>query len=364
MATDRAANTPAVEIDGAHGEGGGQLVRTAVGVAAATGVAVRIVNIRARRRVPGLAAQHVAAVLAVARLCNAEFEGVQLRSTALSFRPRRLHGGEFEAEVGTAGSISLVLQALLPAAVASGERVVATIRGGTDVRMAPPLDYIRLVLLPLLQRMGVRAQVDVERRGYYPKGGGAVRFALEPAGGLCAFDVGDRGPVERVEAHAHVAHLPGHIAERMVQAAQAELAAGVPFQASVEVCSADAAAGPGGAILLRALAAQTVLGAAQVAERGVPAEELGRTAARMLLSDLQAAATLDVHAADQLPVFLALAGGNSLFRTSRISSHAATAMWLLEQLTRARFEVEPARPGVSVRVHPGVLRPCGRPHHG
>jgi RNA 3'-phosphate cyclase len=341
-----------VEIDGAHGEGGGQLVRMAVAVAAARGVPVRIVNIRARRRLPGLAAQHAAAVHAVAALCDAQCEGVDLRSTVLSFRPRSLHGGEFDIDVGTAGSIALVLQAMLPAAVASGEGVVVTIRGGTDVRAAPPVDYLRLVLLPLLEGMGVQAELSIGRRGYYPKGGGEVRLALQPTSRLRPFAVDEVGPVDRIEAHVHVAHLPRQIAERMERAARAELPLAVPVDARVEVCSPELASGPGGAIVLRALAARTVLGAAQVAQRGVPAEQLGQEAARMLTRDLQGGATLDVHAADQLPVFLALADGPSLFRASQLSSHAATAMWLLERLTAARFRVDPAPPGVLVHAHP------------
>jgi RNA 3'-phosphate cyclase len=341
-----------IEIDGAHGEGGGQLVRTAVGVAAAKGVPVRVVNIRARRRVPGLAAQHAAAVRAVAGLCDAQCEGVDLRSTVITFRPRSLHGGEFDIDVGTAGSIALVLQAMLPAAVASGERVLVTIRGGTDVRAAPPLDYLRLVLLPLLQGMGVQAELSIRRRGYYPKGGGEVRLALQPASRLRPFVVDEAGPVDRIEAYAHVAHLPLQIAERMERAARAELPPGLRVDARVDVCNPELASGPGGAIVLAALAARTVLGAAQVAERGVPAEQLGQAAARMLTRDLLGAATLDIHAADQLPVFLALADGPSLFRASQLSSHAATAIWLLERLTSARFGVEAAPPGVLVHAHP------------
>ncbi len=268
-------------------------------VAAASGVPVRIVNIRARRRVPGLAAQHAAAVHAVAALCDAQCEGVDLRSTVLSFRPRRSHGGEFDIDVGTAGSIALVLQAMLPAAVATGERVVVTIRGGTDVRAAPPVDYVRLVLLPLLEGMGVDAELSIVRCGYYPKGGGEVRLALQPTSRLRPFAVEEAGPVERIEALVHVARLPRQIAERMERAARADLPPGMPVDARVEVCSPELASGPGGAIVLRALADRP-----------------------------------------------------SVFRASQLSSHAATAMWLLERLTAARFLVQPAPPGVLVHARP------------
>lgn len=343
-----------VEIDGAQGEGGGQLVRTAVAVAAVTGVPIRVTQVRAKRRVPGLAAQHAAAVRAVAALCDAQIEGVEVGSTTLTFRPQRLRGGEFEVDVGTAGSIPLVVQAMLPAAVGAGRAVVMTIRGGTDVRAAPPIDYLRLVLLPLLARMGVRAELSIARRGYYPRGGGEVRLVVPPVARLLPFVALERGPVQRVEIHAHVAHLPREIAERMQSAARAALPSGLGVQASVEVCAPALALGAGGAIVLCAPAQHTTLGAAQVAERGVPAERLGTAAALALKRDLDAAATLDVHAADQMLVYLALADGPSAFRAVELSSHAATAIWLLEKLTPARFSVTPAHPGVLVRARPGV----------
>lgn len=342
-----------VEIDGAHGEGGGQLVRMAVAVSAVTGTPVRVSDIRAKRRVPGLAAQHAAAVRAVAALCDAECEGVQPRSTVITFRPRRLHGGEFEVDIGTAGSIALVLQAMLPAAVATGQRVAVTIRGGTDVRAAPPIDYVRMVLLPLLERMGVHVELTLARRGYVPKGGGEVRLALPPVMRLLPLVLEERGLVERIEAHAHVAHLPRQIAERMAGAARAALPPGLAVEAEVEVCAPDLALGPGGAIVLRALTAHTTLGAAQVAQRGVPAERLGQAAAQSLARDLDAGATLDIHAADQMLVFLAMAGAPCAFRAAALGSHARTAIWLLERLTPARFSVEAAPPGVLVRVRPG-----------
>ena len=341
-----------VDIDGAHGEGGGQLVRMAVAIAAVTGVPVHIERIRAKRRRPGLAAQHAAAVRAVAALCDADCQGVEAGSGSLTFRPRRLHGGEFHVDVGTAGSIALVLQALLPAAVCSGQRVDVTLRGGTDVPLAPPMDYVRWVLLPLLAMLGVQAELSIGRRGYYPRGGGEVRLVLPPVERLMPFAVAERGAVAQIEAHAHVAHLPRHVAERMVAAARATLPPDLPLRAEVQECAPELAAGPGGSIVLCARSVRTTLGAAQVAERGVPAERLGQAAAQSLRRDLDAQATLDVHAADQMLVFLALASGPSSFRAAALDSHAHTVMWLLELLTTARFSVTPAAAGVLVRVLP------------
>ena len=168
------------EIDGSYGEGGGQLLRTSVVLAAITGLPVHMYNIRAKRSNPGLAPQHLTAVKAVAALCNAQTEGVEVKSQEIIFRPGPLRGGEYDFPVGTAGSVTLVLQAALPAAMACGEKLRMRISGGTDVRAAPPLDYFRYVLLPLVYSMGARAKIEVLLRGYYPRGGGKVVVDVEP----------------------------------------------------------------------------------------------------------------------------------------------------------------------------------------
>ena len=339
-------------VDGSHGEGGGQLLRTAVAIAALRGVAVRLINVRARRSKPGLAPQHVAAVRAVASLCGARCEGVELRSTAVVFEPGQLRGGDFFVDVGTAGSATLILQAMLPVLVASSHRTRVTIRGGTDVRAAPPADYLRLVLLPLLAKMGARIELSLMRRGYYPKGGGELRVEVEPVPALVPFVVEEPGPVERIEIHTHVSQLAFEIAQRMSEAARRHLPRELPLEQVTGAGAPSPSLGPGGAVLVRALTARTVLGAALAAERGIRAEQLGHEVAQALMHELEARSTLDLHAADQMLTFLALARGGSAFHSSELTSHAATTMWLLEELGGARFCVERANQGVRVIVQP------------
>lgn len=339
-------------VDGSYGEGGGQLVRTAVAIAAVRGIAIRVINVRARRSKPGLAPQHVAAVRAVASLCGAHCQGVEPRSTAIVFEPGELRGGEFLVDVSTAGSATLVLQAMLPVLLASPHRAHVTVRGGTDVRAAPPADYLRLVLLPLLAKMGAHIDLLLVRRGYYPKGGGEVQLKIEPAPRLRPFVVEDPGPVERIEIHAHVTQLAPEIAQRMSETARRYLPRELHVDLATEVCAPGRSFGPGGSILVRALTARTVLGAARVAERGIRAEELGHAAAEALTRELDAGATLDTHATDQMLTFLALAGGRSAFHSREMTSHALTTIWLLEQLGGAQFSVEPAPQGVRVLVMP------------
>jgi RNA 3'-terminal phosphate cyclase (ATP) len=347
-----------LEIDGSHGEGGGQLLRLAVALSAVTGRAIALRNVRAARRNPGLAPQHLTAVGAVASLCDAAVDGLELRSRTLRFVPGACRGGDHRFDVGTAGSITLALQALLPVMVAARRRVAVSIVGGTDVRQAPCADYVGHVLLPLLARMGIASRLDVVRRGYYPRGGGELRLALEPCEPR-PLHLDARGSLVAIQGHAHVANLPEHIATRMRDAACARLAAATAVAPSITtaVLDASSAQGQGGAIVLWAETTTTILGAGCVAERGVRAETLGMAAGGELAADLAAGATVDRHAADQLLVFLALAGGGT-YRARMLTGHMATAMWLIEQLLPVTFTVEPRGSLTRVGVTPrGGARP-------
>ena len=327
-----------LEIDGAYGEGGGQLVRTAVALAALTGRPLRLANVRAKRAKPGLAAQHLAAVRAVGALCEASCEGLELGATAFTFVPRSPpRGGERRVDVGTAGSVTLVLQALLPVLLAAEGASRVVVSGGTDVRQAPPWDYFCGVLLPLLARMGVRVRASIARRGYYPRGGGEV--SIEAAPGIpkaLSFEGSTAG--WEIAGEAHVANLPLSIAGRMRDAALAAL--GSDARIATRLLARDEAIGAGGAIVLRAESEAGLLGAARVAERGVRAETLGESAGTELAADLAAGAMLDTHAADQILVYLAMAGGRSSFTTRAVTSHARTAMWLIPQFLPVSFAVE------------------------
>jgi RNA 3'-phosphate cyclase len=339
-----------LEIDGSRGEGGGQLVRTAVALAAVTGTAIRIRDVRARRDRPGLAPQHLTAVNAVAALCGARCEGLALQSQAFEFHPGPLRAGEHAFDVGTAGSLTLVLQALLPAMIRAPGPCRVRLTGGTDVRAAPPIDYFRRVLVPLLARMGIAVDCRVARRGYYPRGGGEVEVATAPAR-LRPIALDAPGRVVKIGGLAHAGNLPAHIPERMRASALARLGpTRAPVGVEARVLDGNEAFGQGGAIVLWAERANTVLGAGRVAERGVRAEALGESAAAELAADLDAGAALDVHAADQLLVYLALAGGESTYTAREVSLHAETAMWLIGRFLPVRFEVARAGTVAEVRV--------------
>jgi RNA 3'-phosphate cyclase len=328
-----------LDIDGSYGTGGGQLVRNAVALAALSGTAVRIRSIRAKRGKPGLAPQHLTAVRAVGEICGARIDGLAPRSTEIAFDPGPVRAGRFAFDVGTAGSVTLVLQALLPLMVAAGAEYHVEVAGGTDVRAAPPLDYLREVLLPLVARMGAEVRLATRRRGYFPRGGGMVEVSVAPRA-LRPLRLDAPGRLLGVDGLAHVAHLPAHIAERMRTSALGRLGSrAVPAACDTAILQGEEAIGQGGALVMWARCEHTVLGAGRVAERGLRSEALGEAVGAELAADLDAQASLDVHAADQILIYAALAGGESSFATRELTEHARTAMWLTEKLLPVRFAI-------------------------
>src|SRR5207245_1854322 len=323
-----------IDSDGAHGEGGGQLVRMAVALSALTATPVRVVRIRAGRPGPGLASQHVTALHAVAELCSGELKGVDVGSSTIEFRPGTIAAGRYAFDVGTAGSVTLVLQAVLPVACSASDAVRLHLVGGTDVRWSPPIDYFARVFLPLLRRLGGHIDIEVQRRGYYPRGGGIAEAVVQPTRAWSPIEPSEPGPVRRVRGLAHAAVRRRHgfrdvkIEQRMYRG--------------------DEAIGQGGALVAWAETEFALLGADSLAERGKPSDRIGEQVAAALRADLDSGAFLDVHAADQLLIYLARATGPSQFRVREISGHMETMMWLLPQFLSGRFGV--ARDGAGWRL--------------
>ena len=344
-----------IEIDGSYGEGGGQLLRTAAALSAIAHKSVTVSRIRAGRPNPGLAAQHVTAIRALAELASAEVEGLEPGSPRITFRPGDLVGGDHALDVGTAGSVTLVLQACLPVAFASSASTHLRVVGGTDVRWSPPLDAFARVFLPWVRRLGGQADLLSHRRGYYPRGGGEVEVVAQPTASWSPIRLTEPGAVERVRGIAHVSNLPEDIPKRMKHAALRRLH-GVP-DAKIEerVYPSEDAVGQGGALVLWAERGHTLLGADCLAERGKPSERVGEEAAAALEAEIQSGATVDLHTADQIVVYLALSAEPSTFLVRDVSGHLRTMAWLLPQflersvdfqsvgdLTRVRVATKPA----------------------
>jgi RNA 3'-terminal phosphate cyclase (ATP) len=315
-----------VTLDGSLGEGGGQILRTAVGLSLATATPVRIINIRARRKRPGLLRQHLTAVNAAARIGRAEVHGAALGSRELTFHPGEVVPGEYHFAVGTAGSAMLVLQAVLPALLGAPGSTSLTLEGGTHNPMAPPYDFLEKAFLPLIGRMGAAVTGRLERHGFYPAGGGRARFTVQPAT-LRRLDLLERGELRDRRARALVANLPRSIAERELKVVRDRLSWKKDSSQAVEVESA----GPGNALLLEVASEQVTEVFTSFGERGVRAEEVARRAAREARRYLETPVAVGEHLADQLLVPMALAGGGS-FTTLPLSSHAVTNIEIVKLL--------------------------------
>lgn len=312
---------PMIELDGSIGEGGGQVLRTALGLSVATGQPFQLTGIRARRSKPGLAAQHLAAVRGVARLSRAEVEGDELGSQDLAFRPGVVREGKEVIDVGTAGSITLVLQACLLALVSRPTKVELVVHGGTDVPMAPPLSYCDRVILPLLAKIGYRVGMEVGARGFYPEGGGRVSVRTE-GGDLLPFEVLEVRRPDKIEGVAFSQNLPEHVTRRMTNESKRLLMDVGPVNIKVEE-SKGISTGVG--LVLYADLGRTILGSSCLGERGMPSELVARKAGEDLRAELRGA-TLDVHAADQILPYLALAQGPSRFLVREVSQHLRTQL--------------------------------------
>ncbi|MET1102321.1 MAG: RNA 3'-terminal phosphate cyclase [Pyrodictiaceae archaeon] len=332
------ASRSEIIIDGSIGEGGGQILRTSIALSAVLGVPIKIINIRAKRSNPGLQRQHLISVKAVAALSSAKVEGLRLGSTALRFIPGELRGGKYRFDIGTAGSITLVLQALLPIIAFIEEPIEITITGGTDVPWSPPIDYVRFVLARLLRLFGLDLEIQLKRRGHYPRGGGEVVIKAPPhRKGLAPLELKERGDIARIEGLSHCVKLPSHVAERQAKSAREYLRKelpGVPVSIELEYYEPhrDPHWGPGSGIVLWAVTEHSVLGADSLGAKGKPAERVGLEAAKMLVEDLLTTKALDRHASDMLLVFAAIANGSSILGGARLTLHAYTNLEIIKRI--------------------------------
>ncbi len=351
-----------IRIDGSYGEGGGQIIRTAVALSAVTGTEVTISNIRSNRPKPGLKAQHMSAIRTAADMTCARISGLKSGSTELTFSPGDISGGHYNIDIGTAGSITLLLQCLIPVASAAQESVSLDITGGTDVAWSPPIDYMAHVLLPVLASMGLKCNIRLQRRGYYPRGGGRVTAIIHPSA-LRAVELDkeketdtkkedemekERGKGKEIEKEkevgkemefctvsgiSHSSNLPPHVAQRQADAATAALEK-AGYSSSIDTWAANSPSTGSGITLWCGYTGGSALG-----KRGLPAEKVGRMAAREIIAELGSWAAVDVHLADQLIPYMGLAGGGS-FTVREVSGHTRTNIWVVEQFLGVEFRIE------------------------
>lgn len=349
-----------IEIDGSWGEGGGQILRVSVALAAITGKPIRVHNIRAKRSPSGIRPQHETAAKAVAELSQAEVKGLSVGSMELEFRPKGITGGKFLFDAGTAASTSLILQSLMPIMAFSDGDTWTEVRGGTNNPLAPPVDYLQRVLLPTLARTGFRGSVELVRRGFYPRGGGVVTAWTEPVRRLSPIVLTEFGEVRRIHGLSYSSRLPCHIVERMARSANKTLTNAGFREADIGLeClqpkDGRCALSPGcGIILLAELSTGAILGSDSLGEIGKTAERVGQEAAEPLCRRLKAGAPVDMHLGDQLIVYMALADGRSEIRVEELTSHTLSCIHVSKIIVGADFEVSSERGGAATIKCDGV----------
>jgi RNA 3'-terminal phosphate cyclase (ATP) len=322
-----------IDIDGSYGEGGGQILRSAIAASSITGRGVRIVNIRKSRPRPGLGVQHIKSLELAAQITGAAVEGIFPGSTSITYVPGEVRGGSYVVHLGTAGSISLVLQSVAPIAAFASAPVLLEVTGGTDVRWSPTIDYFRHVTLPALRLFGLRGEVQVLSRGYYPVGGGHVVARIEPSS-LKGIDVSVPGP-HLVRGVSASSRLPAHVARRQADAARRYLEGMSIEVGEIEIDLRNGRSQGSSITLFSGL-----LGGSALGERGVPAEKVGIEAASITANEIESGAAVDPFLCDQLVTFMALSKGPSVITTGSVTSHAVTNMWIMEKMTGRSFTVE------------------------
>jgi len=310
-----------LEIDGAQGEGGGQIIRTAVGLSALTKTPVKIFNIRSKRNNPGLRPQHLSAVNAVSTLCGARVYGLFVGSKNIEFYPGEVNCHNLVVDVGTAGSVALVLQSLLIASLVAKKEISFRIIGGTDIRFAPSVDYMSFVVTPILNLLGYRIEVKQNKRGYYPRGGGLVDVVVYPPN-FIRLNLVDRGKVLKIFgiSHAHSMLKSKSVAERQRESAEKILSElNVETDIKIEYCDALSL---GSGVMLYALTENSVLGSSSLGEIGKSSESVGKEAALNLISEIEKGGAVDSHMSDQILPYLALSKG--VVKVGEFTNHTKT----------------------------------------
>ncbi|RKD98357.1 RNA 3'-terminal phosphate cyclase [Halopiger aswanensis] len=370
------------ELDGSSA--GGQFLRTALDLAALKNETVRLEHVRGDRSTPGLRHQHLAVLETMAEICDADVSGSELGAETVAFDPEladgdsratgtatpQLEGGEYAVDIGTAGSVTLLFDSLLPLATILESPLRVTATGGTDVKWSPPLDYFRHVKLPLLRRYGLTAACEVERRGFYPDGGGRTTLHLAPST-IEPIELAERGSLEDVRIYSTESEslADRDVAFRQVEGALERLGveeregeSGSDLEIAERCETTAASPSPGSALVVRIDHGTGVAGFTALGERGKPAERVGEDAADAANRFLERedAAPVDRHMADQLLVFLAIAGGR--VRVPEVTDHVAASCELLEDFGAAieiegedgdRGETDDARPA-TVTAEPSI----------
>lgn len=329
-----------IKIDGSTLEGGGQILRTATALSAITKRPCRVFNIRKNRPKPGLMPQHLLAIQTLAQLCCGTIKGDGPGSEEIEFSPGQAYKQNVSVKIPTAGSIVLVMQALIPAALFAPYPVKISFSGGaTDTFFSPTADYFRRVFLKTLEKMGVKTEISFEKRGYYPEGGSQAEITVHPCK-LKSTDLTERGALLKISALSGASETlrEKQVAERQLQGVREILGKlKLPTEEKAEYYPTQC---PGSQICLIAEFENTVIGTDNLGKLGKRAEDVGKEAALELLKEQKGRTCLDKHLADQIIPYLALSQRKSRITTSEITMHCRTNIWVVEKFLKGKFDIK------------------------
>jgi RNA 3'-terminal phosphate cyclase (ATP) len=339
-----------IHIDGSYGEGGGQILRTALTLSAILKRPFTISHIRSKRKNPGLQAQHLEAIEALARITEAQTQGVKLGSQEITFVPQVIHPGKYQFEVRTAGSVTLLFQAIFLPLCFSKQISSVTLIGGTHVQWSPSFHYLSEVLLPTLERIGVSAEAAIEKWGFYPKGGGRIQLKINPVQELKPISLVDRGSLKKIRGISAISKLPGHVAERQKEQALKRIQTELQTDGEITILDNAPSDGTGSFVFLLAEYERGLAGFSSLGVRGKPAEKVADEAVDSLKDYVESDGCVDPHLADQLVPFMALTKGNSSFSTTRMTEHLLTNIWLVERFLEVNVRKWGGKKASSGRV--------------
>lgn len=335
-----------IVIDGSQGEGGGQVLRTSLALAALLNRPLEIRNIRANRSKPGLRPQHLAAVRAAAEITRADLSGDHLDSTSLRFAPRTIRGGRYRFAIGTAGSVTLLAATVLPPLLFAPEPSAVLVEGGTHVPFSPFFHYLREIFLPFLRRMGGDVDAELDSWGWYPRGGGGCTLRINPCRGLTALRTPRRGGLRGLTLVLGLAGLPAHIVDREEKRVKGCLGPrGYSYSRRFEPAPSP---GQGNMLFLKAEYEESLAGFSALGKKGRPAEAVADDLCRQWLRFEESPGSVDKHLADQILLYLALARGNSLLAAEEITSHFTTNVSIIQHFLPVRIRVNQTARSVEV----------------
>jgi len=337
-----------IEIDGSIG--GGQLLRTAISLSALTNKPIRIFNIRKGKKDKqhGLRPQHLMGVKIAGEFCQADITGLKENSLEVEFIPKKLSVSNREIDIGTAGSISLLLQTITPLLIFAQKPIDLDITGGTETKWSPTIQYTKYVTYPVLKMLGAELDLEIIKHGYYPKGGGRVSVKSKPIKELNRFICTNRGNIRGIHVDSVCGSLPPDIAERQGQSALRTIQYYFPnVKVSMGYKSVPSLS-PGTSVTCYAVCDKSVIGSSSLGELGVRAETIGERAAEGLITSLNTGSALDKYMADQILIYLALAKGTSQVRVEDITQHVKTNIQVIEQILPVEFQVDYNKKEISV----------------